>query len=198
MNHPADIRLSPQPLPWLARLVERFRPNPERGYRGPSPVNRPAADNPPLPLISVRQRERLLLFLALDGAPEGLDPIRIQKGMFLFAQEGVSTGEDRYQFVPYNYGPMSTQIYKDLERMEDEGLVEAIPVQGQSWARYIATESGLVKARELLKREPSEEAERRLHAIKQDVSSKTFSALLDDVYDRYPEYAAKSIFRRAS
>jgi DNA-binding PadR family transcriptional regulator len=118
--------------------------------------------------------------------------------MFLFAKDEASTEEDRYEFVPYNYGPMSTQIYKDLERLESEGFVEAIPVEGQSWARYIATEAGLVQARELLRREPSEAVARRLHAIKQDVSSKTFSALLDDVYERFPEYAAMSIFRRGS
>jgi uncharacterized protein len=136
--------------------------------------------------------------VALDGAPDGLDPVRLQKGMFLFAKDEAVDEDEKYQFVPYNYGPMSAQIYKDLEYLESKGLVEAIPVEGQSWARYIATEDGLTQARDLLKREPSEAPARHLHAIKQEVASKTFSAILDDVYDRYPEYAAKSIFRRAS
>lgn len=118
--------------------------------------------------------------------------------MFLFAHDRVSEEDEQYQFVPYNYGPMSTQIYKDLESLESEGLVEAIPIEGQSWSRYVASEAGLEQARDLLAAEPSEVVARRLHAIKKEVASKTFSALLDDVYDRYPEYAAKSIFRRAS
>ena len=118
--------------------------------------------------------------------------------MFLFAQDEAATAEESYHFVPYNYGPMSKRIYKDLEQLESSGLVEAIPVEGQSWARYVATGEGSTKARALLEQEPSEAPARRLHAIKQEVATKTFSAILDDVYDRYPDYAAKSIFRRAS
>jgi uncharacterized protein YwgA len=181
----------------LTRLLKRFRPAIPRRY-GLKPLRVTTAEDLRLPLASVKARERLLLFVALDGAPEGLDPIRLQKGMFLFAQDEVSREDERYQFVPYNYGPMSAQIYKDLERLESEGHVEAISVEGQSWARYVATENGLIHARDLLKQEKSEEVARRLHAIKRDVASKTFSALLDDVYDRYPAYAAKSIFKRVS
>ncbi len=183
--------------PRLTRFLKRFRPVIPRRYDlGPLPVA--TSEDLGLPLASVKARERLLLLIALDGAPEGLDPIRLQKGMFLFAQDEVSQESERYKFVPYNYGPMSTQIYKDLERLESEGHVEAISVEGQSWARYVATEKGLIQARDLLGKEQSEAAARRLHAIKQEVASKTFSAILDDVYDRYPEYAANSIFRRAS
>lgn len=186
-----DISLRP------TRFLGRFRPRMWRRYDLEA-VRMATPEELRLPLPTVKARERLLLFVALDGAPEGLDPIRLQKGMFLFAQDEVSQEDERYQFVPYNYGPMSTQIYKDLERLEDEGHVEAISVEGQSWARYVATERGLLQARDLLGREPSEEVARRLHAIKREVASKTFSALLDDVYDRYPAYAAKSIFKRVS
>jgi DNA-binding PadR family transcriptional regulator len=118
--------------------------------------------------------------------------------MFLFAHDPVADEEETYEFVPYNYGPMSAQIYRDLDRLMDEGLVEAVSVPRQSWARYVPTEKGLIQARDLLKREPSQTAARRLHEIKRDVASKTFSAVLEDVYDRFPEYASKSVFRRAS
>lgn len=184
-------------FPRLTRFLMRFRPVTPRRYDF-EPLRAATAEDLRLPLASVKARERLLLFLALDGAPEGLDPIRLQKGMFLFAQDQVSHEDERYRFVPYNYGPMSTQIYKDLERLESEGHIEAISVEGQSWARYVATEKGLIQARDLLRQEQSEEVARHLHAIKQEVVSKTFSALLDDVYDRYPAYAAKSIFKRVS
>lgn len=197
MTSLTDERTRPRTAPWPVRLVKRFRPNPRQRYAN-EPEQTIAADSRSLPLSPVRARERLLLFVALDGAPDGLDPVRLQKGMFLFAKDEAVDEDEKYQFVPYNYGPMSAQIYKDLEYLESKGLVEATPVEGQSWARYIATEDGLIQARDLLKREPSEAPARRLHAIKQEVASKTFSAILDDVYDRYPEYAAKSIFKRAS
>ncbi len=141
----------------------------------------------------MKARDRLLLFVALDGAPSGLDPVRLQKGMFLDAQEGDGEG---YSFIPYNYGPMSAQIYSDLEDLVSEKLVEEVPVKGQSWSRYVATDKGLQHGRELLGHEPSDRTAQHLYAIKKDVVSKPFKALLEDVYERYPEFAEKSVFRR--
>ncbi len=178
------------------RLRDVFRPR----VRGKSalPEKVGASNQLRLPSIIVKPHQRLLLFIALDGAPRGLDPIRLQKGMFLFAMDEGSNPSEVYDFVPYNYGPMSVQIYRDLESLAEQGLVEAKEVKGQSWSRYTATEAGLVAARELLRKEPSEEAARLLYAIKADVSSHSYKEVLEDVYDRFPEYASKSVFRRAS
>ncbi|HEY3435362.1 MAG TPA: hypothetical protein VGK41_06890 [Solirubrobacterales bacterium] len=144
----------------------------------------------------MRARDRLLLLVALDGAPQGLDPVRLQKGMFLDAQENGAAAGEKYTFVPYNYGPMSAQIYSDLERLVAEGLVAENPVEGQSWSRYVPTEKGLEVGRELLAQEVSGEVAKGLHQIKKEVASKTFKALLEDVYERYPAYASESVFRR--
>jgi uncharacterized protein YwgA len=146
----------------------------------------------------MQPRDRLLLFIALDGAPQGLDPIRLQKGMFLFAMDDASGADEAYDFVPYDYGPMSTQIYRDLDSLTENGLIAATPVEGQTWSRYSATEDGLVAARDLLGQEPSQEIARLLYKIKTDVSSHTYQQVLEDVYERYPEFASKSVFRRAS
>lgn len=144
----------------------------------------------------MKARDRLLLFIALDGAPRGLDPVRLQKGMFLDAQESDASASEKYSFVPYNYGPMSAQIYADLADLVAADLIEAVPVKGQSWSRYVATPKGLKEGQELLDSEPSPSIAQSLHRIKKDVASKTFKALLEDVYDRYPAFAEKSVFRR--
>jgi uncharacterized protein YwgA len=122
--------------------------------------------------------------------------VRLQKGMFLDAQESGTGAGEKYTFVPYNYGPMSAQIYSDLEQLVAEGLVAEKPVEGQSWARYAPTEKGLEAGRKLLAQEASGEVAKDLHRIKKEVASKTFKALLEDVYERYPAYASKSVFRR--
>lgn len=139
------------------------------------------------------RRDWLLVYLALKGAPKGLDPVRIQKGMFLFAQEADVTGEETYDFGPYLYGPMSSQVYSDIEYLEAEGLVHGEPVPGYTWKRYKATPPGIDVARNLLK-EADGVASRKLFEIKQDVASKTFNALLRDVYARYPDFATRSVF----
>ena len=116
--------------------------------------------------------------------------------MFLDAQESGADAGDKYIFVPYNYGPMSAQIYSDLEQLVAEGLVAEKPVEGQSWVRYAPTEKGLEAGRRLLAQESSGEVAKGLHRIKKEVASKTFKSLLEDVYERYPAYASKSVFRR--
>lgn len=146
----------------------------------------------------MQPRDRLLLFIALDGAPQGLDPIRLQKGMFLFAMDDASGADEIYDFVPYDYGPMSTQIYRDLNDLTERGLIAATPVEGQTWSRFSATQDGLVAARDLLEQEPSQTTARLLFEIKNDVASHSYQQVLEDVYDRYPEFASKSVFRRAS
>lgn len=144
----------------------------------------------------MKARDRLLLFIALDGAPRGLDPVRLQKGMFLDAHESGAPRAQTYSFVPYNYGPMSTQIYTDLGELTRAGMIEAIPVKGQSWSRYVATDIGLKEGRRLMRDSFSPEDSRRLHRIKKNVASKSFKALLEDVYERYPGFAVNSVFRR--
>jgi hypothetical protein len=139
------------------------------------------------------RRDWLLVYFALKGASSGLDPVRIQKGMFLLAQEGGLPDDEIYMFAPYSYGPMSPQIYSDLEYLEATGLLRGEPVPGYTWKRYTATHAGIDVARNLLEQADGDAA-RRLYEIKQDVASKTFNALLRDVYARYPQYATRSVF----
>jgi uncharacterized protein YwgA len=142
----------------------------------------------------VTSRDWLLLYVALKGAPNGLDPVRIQKGMFLFAQEAGVPEDETYDFGPYMYGPMSSQVYNDIEYLEAEGLIRGEPVPGYTWKRYAATPAGIDVARNLLEEDADAAASRKLFEIKQDVASKTFNALLKDVYTRYPDYATRSVF----
>lgn len=133
-------------------------------------------------------RDWLLLFL--NG---GLDPIRIQKGMFLFAMETDSPSREVYAFEPYNWGPMSKSIYFDLEALLAEGLVERVPVRGQTYSHYRRTTAGDGAAAALAAR--ADEARRgAVDAIREKVTTMSFDSLLREVYERYPKFATKSLF----
>src|SRR5918998_6026715 len=95
-------------------------------------------------------RDWLLLLVALDGDRVGLDPIRIQKGLFLLAQEGGLPPAERYWFVPYNYGPMSPRLYRDVEVLVRRGLLERRTVDGQTWRGVRATPHGHERAATLM------------------------------------------------
>ncbi|HEX4806730.1 MAG TPA: hypothetical protein VFU94_12595 [Conexibacter sp.] len=148
----------------------------------------------------MNRRDWLMLLISYEGAPRGLDPVRLQKGMFLFSQETDVPPAEKYDFRPYSYGPMSRNVYEDLDALVERGLVERVPVEGQSWSRFKPTESGIARGRELVARAMKErpQAARHLYDVKRFVASRTFAALLENVYDRYPDYAVNSIFRRRS
>ena len=89
----------------------------------------------------------LLLLLAHDAPAAGLEPVRIQKALFLLAREGGLPPRERYWFVPYNYGPMSPRIYRDVDGLVRRGLAERVPVPGYTWGRVRATDAGAAGAR---------------------------------------------------
>jgi hypothetical protein len=145
--------------------------------------------------LTARQRV-LLVFLRSDDGSE-LDPVRVMKGLFLLAQKTPSEWLPRsgtYDFEPYYYGPFSSAVYTDLESLHDTGLVECAPVPGRSWCTYSLTSHGASIAEEtakLLDHRLVDYAGR----LRSWVSAQTFNDLLTRVYQEYPKYASKSVFR---
>ena len=140
----------------------------------------------------------LLLLVALDAPPEGLEPVRVQKAMFLLAREGGIPPAERYWFVPYNYGPMSPRIYRDVDGLVRRGLLERVPVPGYAWGRIRATPAGAARAAELVAAAgaPDRRGLARLCEIRATVVELDFEALLTRIYARYPSFAQRSVFRR--
>jgi DNA-binding PadR family transcriptional regulator len=146
------------------------------------------------------RRDWLLVLSAYHGSPAGLDPVRVQKAMFLFARSGAVPPGERYEFRPYHYGPMSSAIYSDLDALVDAGLLERHSVPGKRWSRYAATEKGRKVAKARLGRLTDDEQTsraRRLYEIKQDIANLSFDDLIDRVYREHPDMAVNSVFRRA-
>jgi len=143
------------------------------------------------------RRDWLTLLLGVgDASP--LDPVRIQKGMFLLSKEGGLDEAEVYAFRAYDYGPFSSQIYQDLDELVEAGLVAYEPVPGYTWNRYRLTAAGLADAQTLVDQlDPGRRGSARfIIELKKDVLSQSFNGLLRHVYDRYPDYAENSIFSR--
>jgi hypothetical protein len=139
------------------------------------------------------------LILLLDAAPGGpLDPVRVQKGMFLFAMQAPLDRRERYAFEPYAYGPMSRGLYEDVDRLRHERLLDESPVEDASWRLLELTAAGRTRARSASHRAELEQPEAlaQLVAIREEISELNFTELLARVYERYPDYAVNSVFRR--
>ena len=141
------------------------------------------------------RRDWLLLLLALKGAhgTPALDPVRIQKGMFLLGQEGELSPEQTYDFEPLHYGPYSRQLRRDTESLVNNGLLKKEAVPGYTWSMYRLTPTGLERAQQLLQEAPRPQVE-LAYRIKQEITGVPFSELLKGVYDKYPDYAVNSVF----
>src|SRR5262249_47624999 len=136
--------------------------------------------------LSMTQRDWLILLLGLRGRRgAAMDPVRVQKGMFLFAQEAGVPASEQYRFEPFHYGPYSFELRRDLDDLVKEGVVGTRPVPGYSWARYALTRAGAERARDLISAAPRP-ALATLYAIKQRITSRSFNALLREVYREYP------------
>jgi DNA-binding PadR family transcriptional regulator len=144
----------------------------------------------------MERQDWLLLFLSRDASgtvgPEGLDPIRIQKGMFLLSKRGPA--RNLYTFRPYNWGPFSSEIYADLEGLEAAGLARGERVPGRSWRLYRTTPAGHLRAESAAMGLRGEEVE-WLGRLREFVTERSFDRLLRDIYSEYPEYARRSLLR---
>jgi hypothetical protein len=147
------------------------------------------------PVLFTSRQKLLLLFLSVDE--DKLDPIRIQKGMFIFGQEAPKDWippTERYKFVPYNFGPCSFELYDDLSLLEVLGFLNSEIIPGKSWNYYSLTKKGKGIIPEIMKSFPREAYEFMIQ-IRQFLKKVTFEILLKAVYKAYPKYAEKSVFK---
>lgn len=144
---------------------------------------------------SVDRSDWLLLLLdrAALGAqePEELDPVRIQKGMFLLSQRGPARG--LYEFQAYDWGPFSSDIYADLASLTQHGYLAEERVPGRTWSTYRVTARGHERAMALAAQVRAEDTA-WLRQARDFLTTRSFAQLLRDVYALYPDYAANSRF----
>jgi uncharacterized protein len=143
----------------------------------------------------------LLVFLAdpaLHGVrPRSLEPLRIQKGMFLLSMRGSGELANLYDFRAYDYGPFTADIYRDLDALSQAGLVAEEAVPGRSWRAYRPTTEGVARATELAK-SVAPEARQLIDQTYQFVATRAFLPLLRAIYAEFPEYAVNTVVKDAT
>jgi predicted ArsR family transcriptional regulator len=135
----------------------------------------------------------LLLDRAALGAqgPEELDPVRIQKGMFLLSQRGPV--RDLYNFAAYDWGPFSSAIYSDLGSLAARGYLAEQKVPGRTWSTYRITARGHERALTAAERVGTT-ATTWLAQMREFLTTRSFAQLLREIYAAYPKYAVNSKF----
>lgn len=137
------------------------------------------------------------LLLLLDRAalsargPEELDPVRIQKGMFLLSKRGPARGV--YEFRAYDWGPFSSNIYADLASLTRRGDLSEEKVSGRTWSTYRVTARGHDRAVALAAKMHPENIT-WLRQARDFLTTRSFAQLLREIYELYPDYAVNSRF----
>lgn len=127
---------------------------------------------------------------------------RLQKMVFLMQQELAERSQspvqsDKYEFVPYDYGPFSKELYDDLDSMIAQDFIEDAEEElGQGKIKYdyyIESEGAdFVQAQE--KSDNARMILELARKIKDEYNNMRLSDLIDEVYSKYPEYAKNSVY----
>ncbi len=169
----------------------------------------------------------LLQLLAAQSSPGSKGAIqgitRLQKLLFLVEREAgikISDGQD-FNFTPYKFGPVSKDLYDDLEKLENLGFIEAMTVaepsaveldefglsfeglmgeETQEASETFEERSYSITARglEWLKAKAQDFGEgalKEVRRVKGKYGSLSLSDLLYYVYTKYPEMTSESEIR---
>jgi uncharacterized protein (DUF488 family) len=133
----------------------------------------------------------LALYVASDNQ---LQPVQLQKSLFLLGERIGDVGTDFYEFVPYHYGPFAKEIYADADALASEGLLSAEKMARSHWREYSATQEGLDRAAALCS-DANDEALAYLRRAVTWTQTRSFNEVVRSIYAHFPNYRANSVFQ---
>lgn len=158
--------------------------------------------------MNFSRAQLLLMLLASQGyGGKDAEPVqgttRLQKLLFLLENEAglrATVGQD-FDFTPWKFGPVSKELYDDLEKLENLGLLESDPISAASPTElneYGLSFDDLMQDEEAEARENSEEKRYRLTPeglrwIQRHVDQKKDKEVLDKIRRIKAKYGALSL-----
>jgi uncharacterized protein (DUF488 family) len=126
-------------------------------------------------------RQRVLVHL-LQRAGRPVSKIHLMKWCFLLRNEMPSQGGSAfYHFLPYHFGPFSFCLYREIDQLVCEGVVEASG--SHSWR---------VGGRSASPEDVSDAVKQDIVGILRRFNEKSTSQLMNYVYERYPWFTVNS------
>lgn len=138
-------------------------------------------------------RQNTILAILSAGESLSYTPVQVQK-LFFLVDKNISDHDylSLYNFQPYNYGPFDVEVYRDLERLSEQGLA-TVSMTGR-WRMYSLTQEGYKMGRRGLD-SLDEGVKQYLQELAKFVQSLSFADLVSAVYKAYPEMRANSVFQ---
>lgn len=143
-------------------------------------------------IIKLTPKDWLLILLMVNDRKPIIGNVMIDKEVFLLVKELLndSSVEEFFDFFPYKLGPYSTEIFKLLGRMEDEGLINIEKsVMGEEI--YSITKKGEEYIQTLIGNKDIPVL-KKIENMKKFFHQRGYKSLLRYVYEKYPEYIVNS------
>ena len=144
-------------------------------------------------------RDKFMLAAMSPAGTGFFTPVQVQKMFFLFDKNiSDKLRGEFFNFTPYDYGPFDVDVYRELEELENEGLVEIQDLYPTlSPKRYRLTDDGLSVGAEIFK-SFDDFIQKYILDVVEFVRSMSFAELVAAIYEFYPEMAVNSTFKRRS
>ena len=121
-------------------------------------------------------------------------PVQVQKLVFLVDDRiSPSLGADRFDFIPYHYGPFDAVVYEILDKLADDGEVEIVEDRRVPHSQYRLTRSGQRRGSSLLEAFGEDDTS-RIQELSSFVRRVTFAQLVSAIYNAYPAMRENSVF----
>ncbi len=152
--------------------------------------------------LLLRQTLPLILTLANNGqSVEGRT--RFQKMIFLLIERAPFL-KDAYDFAPHDYGPFAPELQSDIDDLIKENFLKGsykTIEEGKIKYEYTITNKGASFVKEVLENKQLNKKFRfskimeLAEEIKSEVNTKSLSALLLEIYQKYPDFARFSRYQ---
>lgn len=145
--------------------------------------------------INLTNRQEVMIFALASEHGAEFAPVQVQKLFFLLdANVSNGIGGKQFDFEPYDYGPFDKSVYRELEILEQHGLVRI--ERGRNFAggrKYSLTTNGQLLGQNSMSN-LTQEVRDYILKVAQWVRGLSFAELVGSIYTAYPEMKANSIF----
>jgi uncharacterized protein YwgA len=143
--------------------------------------------------IEIQPQDWILPFLLLGSGNEDEPVIKgsllLVKEFFVFIKEIKPELDTFYKFTPYDYGPYSFELRRNLESLNKDGLIKI--VRNTERTDYYLTPQGRIKSKELAEK-INPKIKEKIIKLRHDGDRLGYLGVLRHVYARYPEYTTVS------
>lgn len=141
----------------------------------------------------MNRQDYVISVLSAGGEQAQFSPVQLQKLFFLLDREVSDlVSGPHFDFQPYDYGPFDKTIYLDLAFLEADGRVEQ--TGGGRVRMYMLTTEGFHQGQAVLAT-LAPDLQEYIADLSNWIRSLSFTQLVSEIYRRYPDMKANSVFQ---